>query len=202
VTLAFARRSREQDGGTDDALAAGVLLAWAITNVRVAFLAGFVHLPLVSPLLVPLGVMTAVILAAVVLLLHRTRREEPTPAGPVALRNPFSLTSAIEFGLLFAAVLLFVAFVRHYFPAPGYYVVAALAGMPDVDAITLSLAGLARDGGVGARTATAAVVVAVLSNTLVKCGIIVALGGSRLRVRILAASALAVAAALLALAWR
>ncbi len=201
VTLAFAKRSREEDGGTDDALAAGVLLAWAITNVRVVFLAGFIHLPLVSPLLLPFGVMTALMLVLVGWLLHRGARQEPPRVGAVALKNPFSLTSAIQFGLLFAAVLLFVALVRRYFPSQGYYVVAALAGIPDVDAITLSLVSQTRQGGVEPATAVGSIVVAVLSNTLVKCGITVALAGARLRLRIVVATVVVVAAGLLTLVW-
>jgi uncharacterized membrane protein (DUF4010 family) len=115
------------------------------------------------------------------------------------LRNPFSLTSAVKFGLLFAAVLLVVALMRRYFPGQGYYVVAALAGLADVDAITLSMAGLVRDGGTDAATATGAIVVAALANTLVKCGIIVATAGAALRARMVVVTVLVFAAGLAAL---
>ncbi len=166
VTLAFAKRSREEDGGTHDALAAGLLLAWTVMNVRIVFLAGFIHAPLLRPLLLPFTAMTVVTLLSIVLLLHRTRHQEPTPSGQVALRNPFSLKSAIEFGLFFAFVLLVVAGVKRYFPGQGYYLVAALAGLTDVDAITLSMASLARDGGTDIATATGTMVVAALANTV------------------------------------
>ena len=86
----------------------------------------------------------------------------------VALRNPFSLTAAMRFALLFAAVLLVVKLVERYAPGRGVYVVAALAGTTDVDAITLSMATSARDGAIDAGTATIAIVVAALVNTLVK----------------------------------
>jgi uncharacterized membrane protein (DUF4010 family) len=202
VTLAFARRSRDEKGSTDDALGAGLLLAWLVMGGRILFIAGFVHPPLVLPLLLPLGAMTAVTLVAVALLLRRTRHDEPTPGGPLALRNPFSLTAAIKFGLLFAIVLLVVAAARRYFPGQGYYLVAALAGLTDVDAITLSMAALARDGGTDPLTAAGAMIVAALANTLVKCGIIVALASARLRLRMLTVTAALVAAGLLALFLR
>ncbi len=188
VSLAFARRSRDEKGATDDALGAGLLIAWTVMGVRMLVLAGFVHPPLVAPLLLPLGAMTAVTLVAVGLLLHRARRLEPTTAGPIALKNPFSLTAAVKFGLLFAVVLLVVAAARRYFPGQGYYLVAALAGLTDVDAITLSMATLARDGGTDALTATGAMVVAALANALVKCGMIVALASARLRLFVLVAT--------------
>jgi uncharacterized membrane protein (DUF4010 family) len=122
-----------------------------------------------------------VTLGAAVLFLRRARAHEPAAAAEVALKNPFSLTSATKFGLLFAVVLLLVAGVERYFQGRGYYVVAALAGLTDVDAITLSMAGIARGGGAPLATAAAAVVIAALSNTLVKCGLVVATASTGLR---------------------
>ncbi|MFN8096026.1 MAG: DUF4010 domain-containing protein [Vicinamibacteria bacterium] len=199
VTLTFARRSREEGAGAANALAAGLLLAWTVMSARVVVLAGLVHAPLVRPLLVPFGAMAAATLVPVALLLRR-RGDAPAEAGrPVELRNPFSLTSAVKFGLLFAVVLLVVALVRRYFPGQGYYVVAALAGLTDVDAITLSMAGLVRDGGADAATATGAIVIAALANTLVKCGIIVGTAAAALRARVVVVTLLLVASALASL---
>jgi uncharacterized membrane protein (DUF4010 family) len=55
------------------------------------------------------------------------------------------------------------------------YFVAALAGLTDVDAITLSMAEFAKSG--DAAIAVIAIVIAAVSNTLVKCGLAVGLGG-------------------------
>jgi uncharacterized membrane protein (DUF4010 family) len=181
VTLAFAKQSREEGGKSDDALAGGLLLAWAVMSVRIVVIVAVLFAPLVSPLLLPFGAMTVVTLGAAVLFLRRARMQEPAAAGEVALKNPFSLTAAAKFGLLFAAVLVVVAGVERYFPGRGYYVVAALAGLPDVDAITLSMAGLARNGGIDLGTAAGALVVAALANTLLKCGMVVATASRRLR---------------------
>ncbi len=202
ITLAFARRSREENGSTDDALGAGLLIAWTVMGVRIVFVAGFIHPPIVVPLLLPIGAMIAVTLGGVALLLRRTRHLQPTPAGPIAFKNPFSLTSAVKFGLFFAVVLLVVGLARRYFPGQGYYVVAALAGLTDVDAITLSMAALARDGGTDAVTAAGTMVVAAIANTLTKCGIILALASATLRLRILTVTAAIVAAGLLTLVLR
>jgi uncharacterized membrane protein (DUF4010 family) len=181
VTLAFARQSRDEGGKTDDALAGGLLLAWAVMGVRIVVLAAILFTPLVRPLLLPFGAMTIVTLAAAAFHLRRGRADEPA-AGEVALKNPFSLTSAVKFGLLFAAVLIVVAAVERYMPGgQGYYLVAALAGLTDVDAITLSMAGLARSGGADPATVVGALVVAALANTLVKCGMVVATASPGLR---------------------
>jgi uncharacterized membrane protein (DUF4010 family) len=90
--------------------------------------------------------MTVVALAATAFLLRRARAQEPAAAGEVVLKNPFSLTSAFKFGLVFAAVLVVMAAVEKYLPSQNYYLVATLAGLTDVDAITLSMAGVARNG--------------------------------------------------------
>ena len=192
VTLAFAKQSREEGGKTDDALAGGLLLAWAVMGVRIVVLAAILFPPLVRPLLLPFGAMTAVTLGAAVVFLRRGRAEQPAAAGEVVLKNPFSLTAATKFGLLFAVVLLVVAAVERYFPGQGYYLVAALAGLTDVDAITLSMAGVARSGGAPLATVVGALVVAALANTLVKCGLVVAAAGAKLRRSIVAVTAVLV----------
>ena len=101
------------------------------------------------------------------------------------LSNPFSLTSAAKFTAFFAVVLMLVALTRHYYEGQGLLLVAALAGLTDVDAITLSMADYARIG--EADLAAQAIVVAALANTVVKVGMVVVLGGAAVRRRVLTA---------------
>ncbi|TFH55374.1 MAG: DUF4010 domain-containing protein, partial [Gemmatimonadales bacterium] len=105
---------------------------------------------------------------------------------------------AIKFALFFAVVLLVVKLVERYFPGQGFYPVAALAGLTDVDAITMSMAGFVRDGG-AAETGRNAIVIAVLSNTLVKGGMVLALAAVELKKRVVVAVGLVVVAGMLAL---
>jgi uncharacterized membrane protein (DUF4010 family) len=199
VTLTFAKRSREEHGSTDEALAAGTFLAWGVSFARVLVLAAIVYPPLARGMLLPFGVMALVTAGAALLLLRRSEAEaKQGPTAQVPFRNPFSLFSAIKFGLLFAAVLLVMSIVQQRYPTGGTYVVAALAGTSDVDAITLSMATLARDGGTALHTAALSVLIAVLSNTLVKCGVAAALGGRRLRRYTLLLTAVLVALSLAA----
>ena len=67
--------------------------------------------------------------------------------------------------------------------APGDYP----AGFTDVDAITLSMADYARAN--SATVAATAITLAALSNTVVKAGMVVSLGGAELRRPVLLASA-------------
>ena len=117
----------------------------------------------------------------------------------VPLRNPFSLTEASKFGAFFAVVLLAVKFVQIRFPGEGLYMVAGLAGLTDVDAITLSMAEYARSG--DAHVAVNAIVLATLTNTMVKCGMAVALGGAVLRRPVLIATGAILATGIGAISW-
>jgi len=76
--------------------------------------------------------------------------------------------------------------------------VAGLAGLTDVDAITLSMAEYAMGG--DARVATNAIVVATLSNTVVKAGMVAALGAPALSRPILLATGAILAAGIGAIA--
>ena len=106
----------------------------------------------------------------------------------------------MKFAALFAVVLLVVKIAQLHAPESGIYLVAALAGTTDVDAITLSLADYARSG--NPHVAAHAITLAVLSNTVVKTGMVVALGSGALRRSILVATgvilAVGIAAILLA----
>jgi len=192
VTLSFARRSRDEGGARlAGALAAGILIAWGVMFIRVVVLVAVIHAPLVPRVLVPFTAMGLVTLLLSALLLARkgVGPASSEASQDVPLKNPFSLTAAIRFGLFFAAVLLVVKIVQDSFPGQGLLGVAALAGLTDVDAIVLSMARLARAGSDPA-TAASAITVAALSNTVVKAGLAAALGAPALGRKAVLATAL------------
>jgi uncharacterized membrane protein (DUF4010 family) len=156
---------------------------------------------LVAPLLVPMLAMGLVAAGLGGWYLRRGMAAAAQQASPgakeVPLTNPFSLTAAAKVAAFFAAVLLVVKIVETEFPGEGVYVVAALAGLTDVDAITLSMAEYAKSG--EATVAVNAIVIAVLTNTLVKCAMVLALAGPGLRRPVALATAAIVVAGLAAL---
>ncbi len=199
VTLSFARKSREGGADSPDALAAALVLAWVVMFARVAVEVAVVHRPLLAAVAVPLAAMGATALAAAVFLYLRCGRAGRAARSPdVGLKNPFRLSSSIRFALFFALVLLVVELAREHLPGKGLYAVAALAGLTDVDAITLSMAELARDGG-PTSTAVGAIVTASLTNTLTKCGMVLALGSKALSRRVLVVTGLLLASGALGL---
>jgi uncharacterized membrane protein (DUF4010 family) len=139
-------------------------------------------LPLVA---VPLGAMTVVggVLAAG--LYWRSNRAETPTRGPI--ENPFRLRPALVFGALFAVVLV-VSDAAHASIGPsGVYAAAFLAGLADIDAITISLSRLAAEGALTPAVATTGIVIAAIANTLVKAGLVWVLGTRSLGWRVTAA---------------
>ena len=200
VSLDFARRSRTE--GTSplaaNAFAAGLMLSWFMMFVRVIIGVSVVHASLLSGLLAPMTAMGLTTLILAIIHYRRSRGSQPPEARELPLKNPFSLISAIKFAAFFAAVLLVVKIVQGRTQGAGLYGVAALAGLSDVDAIALSMADFAKRGG-QASVAVHAITIAVLTNTLVKCGIVATLGTPALRRRTMIATALVLAVGLIAL---
>jgi uncharacterized membrane protein (DUF4010 family) len=198
VTLTFAKRSREEDVSIGNSLVAGVLLAWSIMFVRVVVEVLIVNAPLVWQLLVPFCGMTAMSVVVALVYLRRGAAEKARSAVP--LKNPFNLTSAVKFALFFAVIQVIVKLAQTYSTGGGLLAVAALAGLSDVDAITLSMAGYAKEGG-DSKTAVLAIVIASLANTGVKCGIAVVLGSAVLRKQIILGTIAILLSGLLLAMW-
>ena len=79
----------------------------------------------------------------------------------------------------------------------GVYLASIIAGLTDVDAITLSMAELSKEGGsVDQGVAVRAITLAAVSNTLVKTGIVIVAGDKSLRKAVLPGVVLIIAAAL------
>jgi uncharacterized membrane protein (DUF4010 family) len=172
VTLAMSARSKA-DKAMERPAALAVVLASSIVFVRVLAVVAFVNLQLAAAMAVPMLAMALVGLVACAFLYRHSTQHRT--GEPLELKNPVSLSSAFEFALLFAAVLAGSKAASHYLGSAGVYGAALLAGTADMDAIALSMADLAGDQ-VALPVAATAVVLAGVTNTLVKGGMALALG--------------------------
>ena len=178
TTLGFAQRSKEEPE-LARSLAMGILLAWTVMFFRVPVEVLAVNRPLGFRLLVVLAGLAAV---SLVLAFFLWRKQNKTEDGDVPARsNPFELWAAIRFGLLFAVVNFGAKAAEVYLGEYGLYLAGALAGLTDVDAITLSMANLALEQPDRAHAAGRTVLVAVLSNTVAKGAMAMAMGSGTLR---------------------
>ncbi|MCX7139914.1 MAG: MgtC/SapB family protein [Proteobacteria bacterium] len=191
VTLGFSQRSR-QPGEDASALALGIVLAWTVMFFRVVIMTSLISWELGQRVAVAIGLLCVTSLGVCYWLWWRRQHAE---RGEVkAGNNPFELDEAIKFGMLFGVVVLIAKAAQVYFGDAGLYLAAGIAGLTDVDAITLAMADLAKTDESSIGTAARAIVVAVMANTLTKCGMSIGLGSAELRRITLPISALLLAA--------
>ena len=186
VTLSMARRARERPEIVDSA-ALAVMLASTVMFARVFVIVAVVNPALRGEVLFPMALGTAGGIAACLALWLRSGRAKPG-AQEIAFSNPFDLTAALEFALLFAVILLGSKAATTYLGTAGTYGAGLVAGATDVDAITLSMAKLAGDGGqLSHRVAATTIFLGTASNTLVKGIMAGVAGGWQFGRRVLAA---------------
>jgi uncharacterized membrane protein (DUF4010 family) len=89
---------------------------------------------------------------------------------------PSELKSAVVFGLLYVLVLLAVSYARKHFGNAGLYTVAAISGLTDMDAITLSTASLANKDQIDPSTAWRVILTGGMANLVFKSGLVLAMG--------------------------
>ncbi|HVN40453.1 MAG TPA: MgtC/SapB family protein [Myxococcota bacterium] len=180
VSLGFAQRSKTQPGASS-ALALGILLAWTVMFVRVIAEVAVVNASLVALVAPAAGALTFAGLLAIALLYRRRGRGVSDAAGAQSASNPLELRMAIRFALLYALITVGAKAAQLYFGDAGLYLAGALAGVTDVDAITLSMSNLVGGGGLEPVIAARTIGIAVLSNTVTKCALVCALGAPSLR---------------------
>lgn len=197
VTLSLAGRARKHEELGESASLA-VILASTIMFVRVVVIVAVVNPSLVRLVAPPMLAASVAGLGVSLLLWLRSRRIR-RPAGAIDFANPFELGRALGFALLFAVVLVGTKAAALYLGDAGTYAAGVIAGSTDVDAITLSMAGLA-GGAVDASVAATAIFLGAGSNTLVKGVLAAVLGGWRFGRYVLAGQLLMLCAGILALA--
>jgi uncharacterized membrane protein (DUF4010 family) len=177
VTLSFSQRS-QKDGALAKPFALAITIGWTVMFARVLVEVGALNISLLQVVWLPIvaaGVVALVYGAYLYLAPHTDEK------GDVAVSNPFELGPAIQFGLLYGVILLVARAAQFYFGDTGVYLSSILSGLADVDAITLSMAELSNSGNLDLSTASRAIVLAAMSNTVVKGGIVLSSGSAALR---------------------
>ena len=191
TTVTFARKTKGESGLA--ALGALVIMiASCISLVRVLIEIGVAAPHKFAAIAPPLGAMlgTCCVIAAVMWLPCRKGKSEMPEQ-----HNPAEFKPAFIFAGLYALVLMGVAFAKDHFGERGLYAAAALSGLTDMDAITLSTSQLAESGEVETTSAWRAILMAAMSNLVFKFGVVAALGSGALVWRVGASFTLALVAA-------
>lgn len=197
TTLAFSRRSRE-DPGLSASYALAVVLACNVMLGRVLVVVSTLRPEFARMLFLPFLIMAVPGLAFAAWRWLGGRQSKEHVNAP-SLSNPLSVRMAMKFAFLYALVTLLVKALTQSNHTQGVLVISAVAGLTDVDAITLSMVEAVGTHAIDARLAVTAVVIGCISNTLAKAGIAAALGSPALRRLILAVLGSTAAAGVLAL---
>jgi len=189
TTASVARRSRAAGTG-ELMLTAIIMTASSVVFIRViaeVVVAAPSQFRALLPPLVAMMVWTAIVAAVT----HRLAAKEKHP--PEEESPPSELKGAVMFGLLYVAVLYGVALAKEHFGNAGLYIVAAISGLTDMDAITLSTSSLVNSGDVDPKTGWRVILLGGLANLVFKAGMALSLGAQGFRRPVLAGFAASLA---------
>jgi uncharacterized membrane protein (DUF4010 family) len=178
VTLSFSQRSKSTEALAKP-FSLAIIVAWTVMFIRVLIVVFALQSELAPRLLLPLGVM-GIAAIGYSTFLYFSQRGGTTK--DIDFVNPFELGPALKLGAMFAVILVVARGAQLAFGNVGVYLSSFVSGLLDVDAITFTMIDL-----VGGATkldvdvGTAAIVIAVLSNTLFKGGFALANGSKQLR---------------------
>ncbi len=198
TTVSYSRQVRQEPAAAH-AAAIVIMIASVVMFVRLMLLAA-VGSPEFMAAAMPRFLVLAVVTAIPTLLAWYRVRGEP---GQIPEhRNPTQLRSAVLFGAMYVLVLFALAAAKRYFGDSGeqaMYAVAALSGLTDLDAVTLSTARMSTGDPQIAAEGWRLVVVAAIANFAAKAGLAAVLGNRRLLGRVLAFFSVPVGAGVLIL---
>ena len=176
TTASYSRRSALAPEGSR-AAALVILIASSVVFLRILFIIAIVAPAFIQSAFPPMAIV-AVFTAALSLGFWFLRRREPETMPSQA--NPSELKTALLFGLIFAVVLLASAAARERFGQQGLYVVGAISGLTDIDAIALSTAQFVETGKLPSDTGWRVILLACMSNLIFKSAVVMVLGHRRL----------------------
>jgi uncharacterized membrane protein (DUF4010 family) len=196
TTLALAKLAREHPSSSG-LLSAGILVAGVVMMLRAGTIAVALNGVLLVSLLPALLTTAAVLgIGAAILLFRNVQQETPE----LKIRNPLAIETAVKLTAVLAAVMLTAELVRRMFGGIGIFVVAALSGIVDVDALTISIARMA-GGDVDLKTSARAIMVAIAVNTISKAIMASWVGNRRVGLLVGGTSAVALTGGLVVAAW-
>lgn len=182
TTLAFSRRSREEPQASER-YASAVVAACTVMLPRVLIITGLVNGSFARAILLPFALMAVPGVAYA--LWGWLRRQPAAQASETpSLGNPLNLPTAIKFAALYAGIAFLVKAVPALGWTHGLLPLSFVAGLTDMDAISLSIAREHEGQESIPALAARAVILAAVSNTLLKASFAIAVGSPGLKWRI------------------
>ena len=147
----------------------GIVLAWLIMNFRVLILAGIVNFHISMILALPLVLLSLIYIVILGFIFFRKKEDiRKNSQQEIPFSNPFQISSALQFGLIYGVILFATKALNYYLGTKGVFIASFLSGVIDVDAITLSLSNMAKQGSIENIIAAKSIMLAVVSNSIFK----------------------------------
>lgn len=183
MTLTLAKLSRALE--KPDMVTAGLLLTAGLMFPRVLIVCGVLAPDLIPHLAMPLAAATLIYSVGAGWFAIKGRHRTSNEARPLgaSVQNPFDIKSALKFTVILVVIMFAVEIGRRYFGDSGLFIMAGISGGADVDAITLSLSRLVGDE-LTAEVASQAILLAALSNSLVKLALAWIIAGNNIGLKV------------------
>ena len=176
TTVSYSRMARGKRDVTHVA-AIVVLVASTVVFVRVLIEIAVVSPRFLSTSIIPITALMLMTAVPAVIMWYRVRKH---PSQMPEQENPTQMKSALVFAAMYVVVLIALAAAKANLGTKALYVVSAISGLTDMDAITLSTADLANTDPTILADGWRLIIVAALANLVFKAAMVAVLGGRRL----------------------
>ncbi|MHB1147766.1 MAG: MgtC/SapB family protein [Lutibacter sp.] len=178
VTFMFSKKSKETPELSQN-YAVGIFAAATIMVLRIFLLVFIFNKAMLVELSIPLLI---ILLTAfgIALYFYNKQFEKQHTVDKIVLGDPLNIKNAVFFGVFYMGILLLVSYANHVYGTKGIYLSSAISALTDIDVIAISVSKL---GGTTMNLLIAqnAILLATLSNTVVKIGIAVLTGSRQLK---------------------
>jgi uncharacterized membrane protein (DUF4010 family) len=174
----LSNRVKETHGRLQEVVYRGVLLSTAAMALRNALLLGILAFAALRASLLPLFL----ILMPCAFLVWRSKRKPhvPTADGPVLpLQSPFSLTSALKFGLIFLVMQMIGTAANSALGQFGFYAVSIVGGFVSSATSVASAAALVSHGKISASVGGTGAVLASLASAGMNMALVIRFSGQK-----------------------
>lgn len=171
VTLSLSQRSKKQPNGPHIVTAASIIGATAVLYPRIWLIIWVIDQDLAIRMVIPIIFITLITFGIAYLI---QRKGGQGNVEDIPTQNPLNFGVSIQFAILYMAVLWLMDLASAEDSVKGLYTTSLIFGATNMDVITLSVARSAEN--LGLLTAGIAVLLATLSNTVMKFMIVVFFG--------------------------
>ncbi|MDD3721470.1 MAG: DUF4010 domain-containing protein [Lutibacter sp.] len=178
VTFTFSKKSKETPQLSQN-YAVGIFAAATVMVIRILLLVFIFNKAMLVQLIIPLLILLLTAFG-VALYFYKSKYGKPALIDEIALGDPLNIKNAVFFGIFYLGILLLVNYANQTYGTKGIYVSSAISALADINAISISVSKL---GGTTMNILFAqnAILIAALSNTVVKIGIAIFTGSRQLK---------------------